>query len=92
MYYGFKAFSTDYLTRHPGYYINPHDVNGSVIETIFGQMRHVAQQNLSSTNYASSRASLLTKWSICGRRAVTTIESNLFTSRKLITKVQEIAS
>ncbi len=68
MYYGFKAFSTDYLTRHPGYYINPHDVNGNVIETIFGQMRQVTQQNLSSTNYASSRASLLTKWSICGKR------------------------
>ena len=68
MFYGFKAFSADYLTRHPGYYVNPHDINGSVIETVFGQMRYVAQQNLSSTNYASSRASLLTKWSLCGKR------------------------
>ena len=69
MYYGFKGFSADYLTRHPGYYVNPHDINGSVIETIFGQMRQVAQHNLSATNYASSRASLLTKWSLCGKRS-----------------------
>ena len=69
MYYGFKGFSADYLTRHPGYYINPHDINGSVIETIFGQMRLVAQHNLSATNYASSRASLLTKLSLCGKRS-----------------------
>ena len=62
IYYGFKVFSADYLSRH---YINPHDINGSVIETISGQM---AQQNLSSTNYVSARASLLTKWSLCGKR------------------------
>ena len=42
--------SADYLTRHPGYSINPHDINGSVIETIFGQMRQVAQHILSATN------------------------------------------
>ena len=42
--------SADYLTRHLGYSINPHDINGSVIETIFGQMRQVAQHNLSATN------------------------------------------
>lgn len=68
MLYDFKAFSADYLSRHPQYYINPHDINGSVIEKIFGQMRHVAQQHLSPTNYASSRASLQTKWSLKGKR------------------------
>ena len=68
MYYGFKAFATDYLGRHPRYYINPHDVNGSVIETIFSQMRHTAQQNLTASNYAWTRASLLSKWSLSGKR------------------------
>ena len=67
MYYGFKAFSADYLERHPGFYINSQDVNGSVIETVFGQMRHITQQNLTATNYAWTRASLLTKWSLTGK-------------------------
>ena len=30
--------------------LSTHDINGSVIETIFGQMRQVAQHNLSAAN------------------------------------------
>ena len=56
MYYGFKAFTKDYFDWHPGYYINSHDINGSVVETVFGQMRQIAQQNLSASNYAWIRA------------------------------------
>ncbi len=68
MHYGFKALCTDFLTRHPGYRISPHDVNGSVVETVFGQMRQVSQHNLSAANYAWTRGSLLTKWSLTGKR------------------------
>lgn len=69
MYYGFRQFSADYLARHPDYYINPHDINGSVVETVFGQMRHIAQQNLTASNDAWTRASLLTKWSLVWKRS-----------------------
>ena len=61
MYYGFKSFGEDYLGRYPTYYINQHNTNGSITETIFGQMRHIA---LTAANYSSTHASLLTKWSI----------------------------
>lgn len=68
MYYGFQAFARDALGKHPGYYINPHDINGSVVETVFGQMRQITQHNLTAANYAWTRSSLLTKWSLSGKR------------------------
>ena len=64
MYYGFKEFCADFLVRHPGYSIYPIRLNGSAIESFFSQLKHATSNQLSSTNYATARAAILTRGSI----------------------------
>ena len=64
MFYGFRNLVVDFLTAHPGYYINPRRVNGSGVETLFGQLKHTTCGNLTSCNYATAKATMLTKRSI----------------------------
>ncbi len=67
MVYGFSGFCKNFLERHPGYTIYPIRLNGSAIETFFSQLKHVTSGHLSSVNYATARAAVLTRGSIKGR-------------------------
>ena len=40
MVYGFRSLVKDFLASHPGHHINPRRVNGSGVETLFGQLKH----------------------------------------------------
>ena len=64
MYYGFRGFCHDFLSQHPGYTIFPIRLNGSAIESFFSKIKHTTSGHLSSTNYASARAALLTRGTI----------------------------
>ena len=59
MHYGFLGFCSDFLERNPEHVIHPMRLNGSAVETIFSQLKYTSGGNLMSTNYSSSRASLL---------------------------------
>ena len=61
MWYGLRGLVADFTTTNPGYYINPPRVNGSAVETIFGQLKHTTSSNLTAANYAMAKANLLTK-------------------------------
>lgn len=68
MFYGFKNFCADFTTAHPGYTIYPVRLNGSAVETFFSQVKHATSGHLSSVNYASARAAVLTRGSIHGKQ------------------------
>jgi len=61
MVYGFRGLVKDFLSRHPGHHINPRRVNGSGVETLFGQLKHRTSGNLTGHNYESAKAVLLTR-------------------------------
>lgn len=65
--FGFKGLVDDFLSHNPGHSVNPRRVNGSGVETLFGQLKHTTGGNLTSCNYETAKASLLTKRSIHGR-------------------------
>ena len=67
MFYDFKSLCDDFTTTNPGYSIYPIRVNGSVVETLFSQIKHTTSGNLSSSNYATARAAIITKGSIHGK-------------------------
>ena len=58
---GFKNLVKDFTATHPGYYVNPRRVNGSAVETLFSELKHITGGNLSAANYESAKATLLTK-------------------------------
>lgn len=64
MVYGFRGFCEDFLRRNPGYTIYPVRLNGSAIETFFSQLKYAAGGHLSSVNYSTARASILTRGSV----------------------------
>lgn len=68
MYYGFKGFCEDFLTRHPGYTIYPVRLNGSAIESFFSKLKYTTSGHLSGVNYASARAAILTRGSVQGKK------------------------
>lgn len=41
MWFGFKGLVNDFISSNPGYHINPRRVNGSAVETLFGQQHPV---------------------------------------------------
>ena len=43
-------------------------VNGSGVETLFGQLKHTTGGNLTASNYETAKATMLTKGSIQGRK------------------------
>lgn len=61
MWFGFKGLVYDFISSNPGYHINPRRVNGSAVETIFGQLKHTTGGNLTAANYETAKATLLTK-------------------------------
>ena len=63
MVYGFKWFIRDFFQRHPNthHYIIPVRLNGNAVETLFSQLKYSAGGQLSATNYATARSSILMK-------------------------------
>lgn len=61
MWFGFKGLTREFLSDHPGYYINPRRLNGSAVETLFGQLKHTTGRNLTAVNYETAKATMLTK-------------------------------
>ena len=68
MYFGFKGFCEDFLSRHPGYTIYPIRLNGSAVESFFSKLKYNTSANLSGVNYASARATILTRGSVQGKK------------------------
>lgn len=69
LWYGFKGLTSDFLSRNPGHHINPRRINGSAVETIFGQLKYITGGQLTSTTYETAKASLLTKHTVHGTHA-----------------------
>ena len=69
MVYGFRGLVEDFLTSHPGYHINPRRVNGSGVETLFGQIKHTTGGTLTGPSYETAKATLLTRRSVHGRKS-----------------------
>ena len=63
MVHGFRLFIHDFFRRHPNthHYILPVRLNGSAVETLFSQLKYSAGGQLSATNYATARSSILMK-------------------------------
>ena len=61
MYVGFGGLCEDFLRTNPGCFISPIRVNSSAVESIFSSLKFISGGNLSSSNYASSLASLITQ-------------------------------
>ena len=49
--YGFKNLCIDFTARYPGVYMAPLRLNGSVIETLFSQLKYISHGDLSATRY-----------------------------------------
>ena len=69
MAYGFKGLVTDFLSTHHGHHVNPKRVNGSAVETIFGQLKHTTSGNLTGRTYETAKATLLTKRQVQGGKS-----------------------
>ena len=54
--------------RCPGHHINPKRVNGSAVETLFGQLKHGTGGNLTGSSYGTAKATMLTKRMVHGGR------------------------
>ena len=61
MYKGFHGLCEDFLQSHPGYFISPLRIGGSVLESVFSCLKYIAGGNLASTNYATSLAAFSTQ-------------------------------
>ena len=68
MVYGFTEFADDFFGRYPNHYIWPRRINGSALETIFGQLKFNMGGHLSAVNYPAALASLKMKRQLHGRR------------------------
>ncbi len=51
--YGFMGLVQDFSLRFPGYYLVPHRINGSSVETVFSQVKQRVSGAVSSLNYES---------------------------------------
>ena len=59
--YGFRSFSSYFLSQYPGYFITPVRISGSAVETLFSQYKYSAGGKLDSANYESVHAANLVK-------------------------------
>ena len=67
--FGFKEFAIDFFNKYgDNFFISPKRFNGSAIETLFSQFKHITGAKLSAVNYAQARAAYLMKVDIHGRR------------------------
>ena len=65
--YGFHEFCRSFLERNPGYYIVPLKLNGSAVETLFSQFKHIAGGKLSSINYAQAKRTVMLRKDVRGQ-------------------------
>ena len=61
MFYGFVGFCEEFTSQHPEYTIYPIRINGSAVESFFSQLKHTTSGHLSSVNYATAQASILSR-------------------------------
>lgn len=71
MHYGFIDFCEYSTSKYPGYKIVPVRLNGSAIETLFSQLKHVTSGQLSGVNYATARAAVMTHGSVSEKKRQT---------------------
>lgn len=76
----------DFLSTHPGHHVNPKRVNGSAIETLFGQLKHTTSSNLTGSNYEMAKATLLTKRCIHGRKSESDYRNTPLNIRQMVLK------
>ena len=69
MIFGFRGLVQDFLSTHPGYHVNPRRVNGSGIETLFGQLKHTTGGNLTGYSFETAKATMVTKRSVQGQKS-----------------------
>lgn len=58
---GARALVKDFVTRNPGYFIVLSRINGSVVESLFSQLKYSVGGKLTSLNYNNARGSVLVK-------------------------------
>ena len=68
MVYGFRGLISDFLSSHPGYHVNPRRVNGSDVETLFGQLKHTTGGKLTGHSYETAKATLFTRRTVHGTK------------------------
>ena len=64
---GFKGLCSDFFVRNPGYFMKPVQVNGSVVESLFGRFKYNADGHLSAVNYWGCVARLIVSDAVKGR-------------------------
>eukprot|EP00733_Pompholyxophrys_punicea_P002160 Pompholyxophrys_punicea_v1_NODE_1493_length_686_cov_1.470681.p2 type:complete len:130 gc:universal NODE_1493_length_686_cov_1.470681:158-547(+) len=67
-YYGFKGFVQKFFRQHGDYFISPIRINGSSVETLFGQLKNLkgSSAKLCAAEYGYRLAMLETKVSVVG--------------------------
>ena len=63
----------DFLSRNPGYYIQPVCSNGSVVESLFSRFKYHANGNLSSVNYRGCVAKMIISDAVRGESYRTSV-------------------
>ena len=58
---GMKPLIADFTARHPDYFVVLSRINGSVVESLFSQLKYSVSGTLSSINYGNVRAAVLVK-------------------------------
>ena len=65
--YGALNLVDDFTRRNPDYFIVLARINGSVVESLFSQLKYAASGKLSSVNYAWARKAVMTKVNVSGQ-------------------------
>jgi hypothetical protein len=61
MVHGFTGLCLDFLRKNPDHFVVPVRVTGSVIESLFSNLKYVSGGQLSSINYSTSLSALITQ-------------------------------
>lgn len=56
-----KSLVADFTTRNTEYFLVLSRINGSVVESLFSQLKYSVGGKLTSINYANARASVIVK-------------------------------
>lgn len=56
----------DFTKRNPGYFVVLLRINGSVVESLFSQLKYAAGGKLSAVNYPWARKAVMTKANVSG--------------------------
>jgi hypothetical protein len=64
--YGAQSLIHDFVSRNPGYFVVLSRINGSVVESLFSQLKYAASGKLSSVNYSTARRAVMTSKNVHG--------------------------